>query len=91
MVDALEALSADRPRVLVLEDLHWSDRATLDLINWLARRRELTQLLLHRTYRPVDVIVRAHPLHAVTSELGMHGLAEEMPLELLRDTEVPGI
>ena len=87
MVDALEALSADRPRVLVLEDLHWSDRATLDLINWLARRRELTQLVLLGTYRPV----RAHPGHAVTSELGMHGLAEEMPLELLRDTEVPGI
>jgi len=87
MVDALEALSADRPRVLVLEDLHWSDRATLDLINWLARRRELTQLFLLGTYRPV----RAHPLHAVTSELGMHGLAEEMPLELLRDTDVPGI
>jgi predicted ATPase len=76
---------------LVLEDLHWSDRATLDLINWLARRRELTQLFLLGTYRPVDVIVRAHPLHAVTSELGMHGLAEEMPLELLRDTDMPGI
>jgi predicted ATPase len=32
MADALEVLTADRPLVLVLEDLHWSDQATLDLI-----------------------------------------------------------
>jgi len=88
MADALEALSADRPLVLVLEDLHWSDHATLDLINWLARHRELTQLFLLGTYRPVDVIVRAHPLRAVASELAMHGLAEEMPLELLREADI---
>jgi DNA-binding winged helix-turn-helix (wHTH) protein/predicted ATPase len=88
MADALDALSADRPLVLVLEDLHWSDHATLDLINWLARRRELTQLFLIGTYRPADVIVRAHPLRAVTSELALHGLAEEMPLELLSEADV---
>ena len=88
MADALEALSADRPLVLVLEDLHWSDHATLDLINWLARRRERAQLFLVGTYRPVDVIVREHPLRAVTSELAMHGLAEEMPLELLGEPDV---
>jgi DNA-binding winged helix-turn-helix (wHTH) protein/predicted ATPase len=88
MADALEALIAARPLVLVLEDLHWSDHATLDLINWLAHRRELTQLFLLGTYRPVDVIVRAHPLRALTSELALHGLAEEMPLELLNEADV---
>jgi DNA-binding winged helix-turn-helix (wHTH) protein/tetratricopeptide (TPR) repeat protein len=88
MADALEALSADRPLVLVLEDLHWSDHATLDLINWLAHRRELAQLFLLGTYRPVDVIVKAHPLRAVTSELAVHGLAEEMPIELLSEADV---
>jgi DNA-binding winged helix-turn-helix (wHTH) protein/tetratricopeptide (TPR) repeat protein len=88
MADALEALSADRPLVLVLEDLHWSDHVTLDLINWLARRREPTPLFLVGTYRPVDVIVRAHPLRAVASELVMHGLAEEIPFELLSEADV---
>jgi tetratricopeptide (TPR) repeat protein len=88
IANALEALSVDRPFVLVLEDLHWSDHATLDLINWLARRRELTQFFLLGTYRPVDVIVRAHPLRAVTSELAMHRLAEEIPLELLGEADV---
>jgi predicted ATPase len=60
----------------------------LDLINWLARRRELTRLFLLGTYRPVDVIVRAHPLRAVTSELSLHGLSQEMPLELLGEADV---
>jgi predicted ATPase len=60
----------------------------LDLINWLARRRELTRLFLLGTYRPVDVIVRAHPLRAVTSELALRGLSQEMPLELLGEADV---
>jgi predicted ATPase len=88
MSDALEALTADRSLVLVLEDLHWSDHATLDLIAWLARRRDPARLLLLGTYRPVDVIVRAHPLRAVTSDLALHGLAEEIPLELLSGEDV---
>jgi DNA-binding winged helix-turn-helix (wHTH) protein/predicted ATPase len=88
MAEALEALTVHRPLVLALEDLHWSDHATLDLIAWLARRRELTRFLMIGTYRPVDVIVRAHPLRAVTSELALHGLSEEIPLELLSEGEV---
>jgi predicted ATPase len=88
MAEAIEALTAHRPLVLVLEDLHWSDHATLDLIAWLARRREPARLLLLGTYRPVDVIVRAHPLRAVTSDLALHGLAEKIPLELLSGEDV---
>ncbi len=58
MAEALEALTAEIPLVLVLEDLHWSDYSTLDLIASLARRREPARLLLLGTFRPVDVIVR---------------------------------
>lgn len=58
----IEALTAETPLLLVLEDLHWSDYATLDLIAILARRREAARLLLLGTYRPVDVLVREHPL-----------------------------
>ena len=39
MAEALETLTAQTPLVLVLEDLHWSDYATLDLVSALARRR----------------------------------------------------
>jgi DNA-binding winged helix-turn-helix (wHTH) protein/tetratricopeptide (TPR) repeat protein len=88
MANALEAMAADLPLVLVLEDLHWSDHATLDLIAWLARRREPARLLLVGTYRPVDVIARAHPLRAVAGELSLHGLSKEIPLELLSEEDV---
>jgi DNA-binding winged helix-turn-helix (wHTH) protein/predicted ATPase len=88
IADALEALTAVHPLVLMLEDLHWSDMATIDLLAWLARRRQPGRLLLVGTYRPVDVIVRQHPLRAVTQELALHQLCAELPLELLSEAEV---
>ena len=36
----IEALTVETPLVLVLEDVHWSDDATLDLVAWLARHQE---------------------------------------------------
>ena len=55
LVEALEALTRDTPLVLLLEDLHWSDSATIDLLGMLARRREPSRLLVLGTYRPADV------------------------------------
>ena len=69
LAEALEALTAKQPLVLVLEDLHWSDSATLDLVGYLARRRVPARLLVLGTYRPVEVIVREHPLHALKLDL----------------------
>jgi predicted ATPase len=40
IAEAIDTLSAERPVLLVLEDLHWSDHSSLDLVGWLARRRE---------------------------------------------------
>jgi predicted ATPase len=48
--------------VLVVEDLHWSDYSTLDLVSYLARRRDSARLMVIGTYRPVDV--RDHPIKA---------------------------
>ena len=88
MADALEVVTATRPLVLVLEDLHWSDQATLDLISWLARGRQPARLLVLGTYRPVDAIVRNHPLRATVLELTRQRRAQEMPLELLSEAAV---
>lgn len=90
MAEALEALAAEQPLVLVLEDLHWSDPSTLDLVGAVARRREPARLLLIGTYRPVDAISRGHPLRALTRELALHGAAQELPIELLQETETRG-
>jgi tetratricopeptide (TPR) repeat protein len=57
------------PLVLVLEDLHGSDNATLDLVAVLAQRRDPAALLIIGTYRPVDVVLRQHPLKGLHQEL----------------------
>jgi DNA-binding winged helix-turn-helix (wHTH) protein/predicted ATPase len=83
MAEAVEALTADTPLVLVLEDLHWSDYSTLDLLSALARRREAAQFLLISAYRPAEVEMGNHPLRNVKQELVAHGLCEEIALESL--------
>jgi tetratricopeptide (TPR) repeat protein len=88
MAVAVEALTAEAPLVLILEDLHWSDAATVDLISLLARRREPARLLLVGTYRPVDLIVSQHPLKDVKLELQAQGRCQELSLELLGEEAV---
>ena len=88
MAEATETLAAERPLVLVLEDLHWSDRSTLDLLACLARRREPAQLLLVGTYRPAEVDVVGSPLPALRQELGAHGQCSELPLTFLSEASV---
>src|SRR5262245_13440626 len=88
LAEAIETLTADTPLVLVLEDLHWSDSATVDVVAMLARRPEPAQLLLLGTYRPADLITNAHPLVAVVQELTADRRCTEIPLALLTSDEV---
>jgi predicted ATPase len=88
MAELLEDLTAQTLLLLVLEDLHWSDTATLDLLAYLARRQEPARLLVLGTYRPVEVSVSGHPLKGLTHELQLQGQCAELPLELLSETEV---
>jgi DNA-binding winged helix-turn-helix (wHTH) protein/predicted ATPase len=88
LAEAVEAMTAGMTLVLVLEDLHWSDYSTLDLIAVLAQRRAPAGLLLLGTYRPADVIVSGHPLRAMKQELLVHDQCKELPLRFLTDAEV---
>jgi DNA-binding winged helix-turn-helix (wHTH) protein/tetratricopeptide (TPR) repeat protein len=88
MAEALEVVTAQNPLVLVLEDLHWSDYSTLDLLGMLGRRQEPARLLVVGSYRPVDVIVAGHPLRALTQELRIRRQCEEFALEFLREQDV---
>ena len=88
MGEALEALTSDLPLVLILEDLHWSDYSTLDLISYLARQRQAAQLMLIGTYRNVELIVSGHPLRAVKQELLAKQQCEELPLEYLSENAI---
>jgi len=57
-----------RPSLLVLEDVHWADQATLDVLRVLGRRVPTTRSLVLATYRD-DEIEGDHPLRAVLGEL----------------------
>src|SRR6266571_5516433 len=85
LAEAMEVLTVERPLVLWLEDLHWSDYSTLDWLAFVARRREPARLLVIGTYRPVEVIAREHPLKGVKQELQLHGHCEELPLTPLSE------
>ena len=57
-----------QPLLIVLEDLHWADRGTLDLLAHIARNLTGVRLLIVGTYRDVEVD-RAHPLSSTLAEL----------------------
>ncbi len=88
MVEALEAMSAEAPVILALEDLHWSDFSTLDLLSALANRREPARLMVLATYRPVDAIVQNHPVHEVKHSLELHERCSVLVVELLSEAAV---
>jgi predicted ATPase len=88
MAEAVEAFTAEQVLILVLEDLHWSDYATLELLAMLARRREAARLLMIGTYRPVEMLVHEHPLRGVKQELQLHGHCRELALEFLTEQAV---
>src|SRR4029453_16897842 len=81
-------LAADTPLVLVLEDLHWSDSSTVDALAYLGHQLEPAQLLMLGTYRPVDAMLRAHPLRRTVQELCGRGQALELHLEFLPAADV---
>jgi DNA-binding winged helix-turn-helix (wHTH) protein/predicted ATPase len=88
MAEALEALTTEHPLILWLEDLHWSDVSTLELLAVLARRPERARLLIIGSYRPVEMLAHGHPLRAVKQELHVHGQCEELRLGLLTEDQV---
>ncbi len=88
LAEALEALTAEHPLLLVLEDLHWSDVSTLDLLSVVARRAERARLFIIGSYRPAEVLGNGHPLRTVTQELHLHKQCEELRLGLLSEEDV---
>jgi predicted ATPase len=88
LAEALDVLTADTPLVLVLEDLHWSDNATVEFLVYLAQRREPARLLVLGTYRLVETVLRAHPLRGIVQELCGRGQAVDLRLEFLPAEDV---
>ncbi len=88
MGELLDRLTEQRPLLLVTEDLHWSDRATVQLLAYIARRRGSARLLWLASFRLAEVVAQEHPLTPIRHELRLHGLGEEIVLDPFSETEV---
>jgi len=76
----LERLAGRSPTVLVVEDLHWADRSTLDLLAFLVHNLQAGALLLVLTYRS-DELHRRHPLQPLLAGLDRSGRAERLEVD----------
>jgi predicted ATPase/DNA-binding winged helix-turn-helix (wHTH) protein len=88
---ALEQIAEKKPLVVVFEDLHWADDATLNLISALARRRAAARLMVVATCGPGDGAMRGrgqHPLKGLKQNLLMRQLCSEATLPPLTKTAV---
>jgi predicted ATPase len=63
LLSVLTRLGADAPVLLVIDDIHWADRSTLDFLGFLVASARRERLLLVTSYR-TDEVHRRHPLRA---------------------------
>ena len=82
MGDALGLFATTSPVVLLLEDLHWADPSSVDLLRHLSQRISKQRLLIVGTFRPEDIERSNHPLKSFKAEMQAHNLGEEIPLDL---------
>ena len=69
----------ERPVVLLLDDLHWADTATLLLLKYVARYPRAGRLMIVGSYRETDVAAQ-HPLAGVLADLARERLGERLAL-----------
>jgi serine/threonine protein kinase/tetratricopeptide (TPR) repeat protein len=83
MGDALGIFATTSPVVLLLEDLHWADPSSVDLLRHLSQRIGNQRLLIAGTFRPEDIERSNHPLKSYKAEMQAHKLCEEIALDSL--------
>src|SRR5205807_2778824 len=87
VLSVLEQASELGPVVLVVEDLHWSDRSTRDLLTFLAGNLRRRPFLFVGTYRS-DALVPGHALHSWLAEMVRGAAAELIELGRLSRAEM---
>ena len=87
LAEAFDVLAAERPSVLVLEDMQWSDRSTADLVSMLGARREAARLLVIVTCRQAE-LTKSDGLAKIIAELRARKHALMLHLESLTEAAV---
>ena len=83
----VSVLAEKKPLVIVIEDLHWADVTTIDLLAFLAEHDKLPLMILG-TYRPADAVIYSQSLRDTVKELKGRGLCQELMLALLAETDL---
>jgi len=76
----LRELSLHRPLVLVLDDVHWADPSSVDLLAYAGSRCAALPVLIVVTYRPSDLALHGHPFGPVKLDLQARGVCREIAL-----------
>jgi predicted ATPase len=83
-----QEVARTRPVILFVDDIHWADDSTVDIIAYLGHRCRSMRLLILTTYRPADLVIRKHPFHQVKLELQARGVCKQMPVVFLEVAEI---
>jgi serine/threonine protein kinase/tetratricopeptide (TPR) repeat protein len=84
----MQELARLRPVVLFLDDLHWADVSTIDLVGYLVSKLAHVRVLIIVTYRPTDLRVSKHPFLHLKAELAAHGMLREVPVAFLTQQDI---
>jgi predicted ATPase len=84
----LEEATRPQPLILFLDDIHWADLSTSDLLAHLGRQCAGLRLLVVLSYRPTEMLLNRRRLHQLLLELQARGVCRELTLALLEQRDV---
>lgn len=91
-VNALRLASHTAPMLLAIDDMHWSDIASLELLSFLADQLAISPILILLIYRPSQVAHRLHgephPVRRLVTQLKRYGRCVEIELPGFNTTDV---
>ena len=83
LIAFFEELCRTRPVILFLEDVHWADESTVDLLAYIGTKLASMRMLIVATYRPTELLLSDHVFARVKLELQGRGRCHELSLDLL--------
>ena len=84
----LQEISQVKPLLLFIDDLHWADVSTVDMLAYLAGKFTGLRLLILTTYRSSDLLLAKHPFLQLKRDLQARGLCHQIMLQFLTSYDV---
>ena len=84
----LEELSKDLPVILFLEDVHWADVSTVDLVTYISDRMGGIRLMILATFRPSELELARHPFLQVMQQLKARDLCRDIAVSFLDEAGI---